>query len=276
MPPQPTCGDIVTSNVSLTGDLVCSGLTGTPGTPVFALKVGADNVTINLGGFSILGPASFGAIGTNAGACPSSFGATTNRTIGILVDGFDGARILNGSVNSFEFGMMLKSAENVRISNVEAANNAFNALSVGDFDGQSPSAKGGVLNLAVDRVYFHDNRNDAIGVSAGSQMSMSNSLVKDNCASGIFAAPRSFGGFPASTPLANVEIKSSAFVDNFRSAVNFWGAEGSVENSLIKGNNVTAGGGSDFGQISLKVSRAAPLSFGATKFETQSISLTVA
>ncbi len=192
-----------------------------------------------------------GAIGF--GPCPAFFSSTPNRTLGIRVDGFDNIRILNGRITGFEYGIIVKNATGVRINNIEADNNAFNALSVGDFDAVLSTALGGVPDLVVNRVNFHDNRNDAIGVSATSSLAMLNSHVVDNCASGIFVAPRSTGGFPADASPANADIKHSSFVDNFRSAVNFWGATGSVEHSLISGNdaNTANSQSSDFGQISL-------------------------
>lgn len=246
-PAQPSCGETITKNVKLTGDLDCSLSSGTD----VALTVGDDNITINLGGYAILGPKSLGDVGV--GACPAFFSSTPNRTIGILVDGWNNTKILNGAVNDFEYGIIVKNAEGVRINNIYAVNNLFNALSVGDFDGLVASPLGGVPDLDVNGVYFQDTRNDHIGVSADSSMSLLNSHLTDGCASGIFAAPLSTGGFPPGTPLANAEIKNSWIVDNFRSAVNFWGATGSVENSLIKGNNSNTAfsGGSDFGQISL-------------------------
>ncbi len=187
------------------------------------------------------------------GTCPAFFGSTTNRTVGIRVDGFDNINILDGVITGFEYGIIVKSAAGVGIKDIEANNNGFNALSVGDFDGVLPSAGGGVPDLVLNRAYFHDNRNDAIGVSATSSLSILNSRIEDNCASGLFAAPRTSGGFPSDAPLANVDIKHSSFVGNFRSAVNYWGAAGSVEHSLIQGNNADTifSSSSDFGQISL-------------------------
>ena len=213
----PSCGDTLTSNVTFKSDLDCSSLTGSAAAPVAALTVGADNVTINLNGHSITGPDSV------IGICPAFFSSTTNRIIGILVDGFDHTNILNGAVNDFEFGIMVKNASDVSIRNIETDNNAFNGVNAGDADGVLPSAVGGVHNLVLNRVNIHDTHNDGMAVSQGSHATVMNGWIVDNCASGAFVWPKSlFGTVPADRG-GHADFKNNQITGNFRSAINYWG-----------------------------------------------------
>jgi len=75
----PSCGQVVTKNITLTKSLKnCAS----------GLVVGADNVTINLNGYSIRG------LGSDAG-------------IGIDVSGWTGVTVKNGTITDFEQGVHL-------------------------------------------------------------------------------------------------------------------------------------------------------------------------
>src|SRR5207248_7854259 len=56
---QPSCGDVVTSNVTLTGNLDCSSSNSD------GLIVGKNGITINLAGFTIIGPSNGSYEGIN-------------------------------------------------------------------------------------------------------------------------------------------------------------------------------------------------------------------
>ncbi len=199
----------------------CSSL----GSSGVGLTVGASNITINLGGYEIIGPAT-------ATTCPATEGST-DSTKGILVEGFDNVNILNGAITGFLRGIRVKNAAGVNITNIEAYNNAFSAVRVRD----------GVPDLVVNRAYFHDNLDDHMGVSGGSHVTVMNSQLVDGCASGIFVNP---GGNSA-------DLKNNYIARNHRSAITYWGASGSAENNFIEGNNSDTefSSSSDFGQISL-------------------------
>jgi hypothetical protein len=215
----PSCGDTLTSDTTFDSDLDCSGIAANTA----ALTVGASNITINLKGYKIIGP------GTATG-CPS-FSGDSDGTRGIVVEGFNNVTILNGAITGFERGIRVKDAVDIYIKNIEAYGNAFSAVRVREN-----------AEVMLNRVYFHDNLNDAMGVSSGSQITVRNSRFKDNCASGIFV-----------NATARADIKHCSFIGNYRSAVNFWSAYGSVMNSFLKGNNAdsTDSGSSDWGQISI-------------------------
>ena len=178
---------------------------------------GSEKLNLTVNGHSITGPDSV------IGICPAFFSSTTNRTIGILVDGFDHTNILNGAVNDFEFGIMVKNASDVSIRNIETDNNAFNGVNAGDADGVLPSAVGGVHNLVLNRVNIHDTHNDGMAVSQGSHATVMNGWIVDNCASGAFVWPKSlFGTVPADRG-GHADFKNNQITGNFRSAINYWG-----------------------------------------------------
>jgi len=88
-----TCGQVVAGVVTLTEDLHCNSQT--------ALRVGADNTTINLNGFTI------DCTGAGyLGSCQDIVG-----TRGIEVNGKKGVSILGpGAINGFSVGAMLLNA----------------------------------------------------------------------------------------------------------------------------------------------------------------------
>jgi parallel beta-helix repeat protein len=83
------CGDTVTTDVTLTADLDCTGT---------ALTIGAANVTIDLGGHVISG---------------------TDTSIGIVGQGFDGITIRDGALEGFAFGVDIVKAERVTVEDLE-------------------------------------------------------------------------------------------------------------------------------------------------------------
>jgi hypothetical protein len=81
---QVGCGDVITEDTTLSGDLVnCQD----------GIIVGADNVTLNLGGHTIGG--------AGVGATPFVFHAGVTNT------GHDNVRIVNGTVRQFDTGVRL-------------------------------------------------------------------------------------------------------------------------------------------------------------------------
>jgi len=93
--PITSCGQVVTTNAFLTGDLVCAGSHG--------VVVGASKIAIDLKGFMLWGDRFFGYHG-------------------VYDSGFDGVTIKNGLVRNFHSGI-LASANEVSVMNVLASGN---------------------------------------------------------------------------------------------------------------------------------------------------------
>lgn len=87
--PGVSCGDVVTSDVTLKADLV--------GCTDIALEVGADNVTIDLGGHIL------GGVGDN---------------LGVLSDGHTGVTVTHGAIEQFGLGVLGFDSSAGAISNV--------------------------------------------------------------------------------------------------------------------------------------------------------------
>jgi parallel beta-helix repeat protein len=93
-----TCGQEITANTTLDGDLVC---TSGP-----ALIVTADNVTLDLGGHTI-----------------SGHGAASAGAPGILLRNVKGVTVQKGTVQGFGAGVAIEGGANNTVQNVTAQNN---------------------------------------------------------------------------------------------------------------------------------------------------------
>ncbi len=89
------CGDTITTNITLTHDLTCSG-TG--------LVVGAPGITVDLGGFTLSGAGAGNGIDNNGG--------------------FDNVTITNGTIDGFANGVALSGADSNTISHLTITNNS--------------------------------------------------------------------------------------------------------------------------------------------------------
>ena len=88
------CRDVVIAGTTLQADLTCSG---------DGLIIGADDITVDLSGHTIQATCS-------VGPCPV--------TSGIDNAGYDHVRIVNGTVKSFERGILLDGADHNKLSNL--------------------------------------------------------------------------------------------------------------------------------------------------------------
>jgi Right handed beta helix region len=110
--PITTCSQTVTTDAYLTQNLYCPGLNG--------VNVGADDITIDLKGFTIRG-------------------LRFLSLYGIYDDGFDGVTIKNGIVRNFVFGVRaLNDADSVSVVNLTVSGNTNFGIAI---DGASPSVK---------------------------------------------------------------------------------------------------------------------------------------
>ena len=96
-----SCGNTVTTSITLTSDLSCVGSDG--------LDVGANSITIDLNGHTIAGD------GTHQG---------------IFSQGHNGVVIKNGTVDHFDSGIFLQGGDGNTVKNVHATRNAFTGISL--------------------------------------------------------------------------------------------------------------------------------------------------
>ena len=116
-PAAVTCGQEITANTTLDGDIRCSDGP--------ALVVTKDNVVIDLGGFAIIGPAAAG------GDAP-----------GILLKNVKGVTVRKGTIRGFEAGVAIAGGANNVIENVTCEDNV--GTTEGNFgDGITVNASNG-------------------------------------------------------------------------------------------------------------------------------------
>jgi parallel beta-helix repeat protein len=119
-----TCGDTVTQSVKLTADLHCSTGDG--------LDVGANHITIDLGGHTIFGSSPYN---------------------GVADSGYPYATIKNGSIDGFVNAVYLHAAAGSAVTGIVARNNPGVAIAV-DFSPFTRVSKATVVAYGYEGVYL--------------------------------------------------------------------------------------------------------------------------
>jgi parallel beta-helix repeat protein len=104
---QPNCGDTITANTTLHHNL--------SNCPNNGIVIGADDITLNLNGHTIEGD------GTPAAGCDP---ATEFCDVGVANFGYDGVRVIHGSLRQFGGGVDFGKARRTRLLSISAARNA--------------------------------------------------------------------------------------------------------------------------------------------------------
>ena len=105
---QPKCGDTITADTRLDGDLVDC--------PNNGIVIGADDITLDLNGHRIDGD------GTPAAGCNPRKEPCDN---GVFNDGHDGVTVERGSLRDFAIGVFVVGARNDRVLDVSSKQNEF-------------------------------------------------------------------------------------------------------------------------------------------------------
>jgi hypothetical protein len=113
-PPPGRCGEVITTSTTLHANIgPCPA--GTDG-----IILGADNVTLNLNGHSVIGP---------------GVGADTGGSVGIRIAQHTGDTITSGTVSGFDAGIALIGASNNAISHMTVQNNVAPLSTPNGFEG---------------------------------------------------------------------------------------------------------------------------------------------
>ncbi|HEX2310746.1 MAG TPA: right-handed parallel beta-helix repeat-containing protein [Vicinamibacterales bacterium] len=102
-----SCGDTITTDTTLDSDLL--------GCPSNGIVIGADNITLDLGGHTVSGD------GKPVRRCPRR----QLCDFGIANDGHDGVTVRNGSVEQFAFGVSVGRARENRVLDISSSQNTF-------------------------------------------------------------------------------------------------------------------------------------------------------
>jgi len=130
-----------------------------------AIDIEVDNVTIDLNGFSIIGP-----VTCQAGATTLCTTSITPRAGVHTFTGTHNVTILNGTITGMESGVSCSSTEGCVVRNVNANNNSGYGIRVG--------TKGRVSNCS-------SQINGGAGISAGALAFVENNIVSLNGRSGL-------------------------------------------------------------------------------------------
>ena len=104
---QPKCGDTITADTRLDGDLVDC--------PNNGIVIGADDITLDLNGHRIDGD------GTEFADCPKN----EICDVGVVTDRYDGIKVKGGSIREFGVGVLVSRARDSRVVGISSPKNVF-------------------------------------------------------------------------------------------------------------------------------------------------------
>jgi parallel beta-helix repeat protein len=109
-----SCGDTITADTTLDGDLVSC--------PGNGILIGADNITLDLNGHTVAGD------DEPVLPCETPF----RCDVGVLNDGHDGVSIRHGSVKMFDDGVSVMDARDVSVVGISSSENRFDGIAFFD------------------------------------------------------------------------------------------------------------------------------------------------
>ncbi len=182
-------GDAAGYPVTITnsGSYQLTGTIVSTSTSVNVIEINANNVTLDLNGFSIIGPR--GCSGFNDTLSCSDVGMTADGITTSAVDRFN-LVVKNGIVKGFDLGIRLQ-GRNLTVNNITAEENSFGITLTGN----------GLINDCIT------NRNISTGISG----ILSTILVNNSMAMGNKAGPVFIGAGVCSNVLFNLNGNASSF-----------------------------------------------------------------
>ncbi len=212
------CGQIITTPgtvVTLTANLACDGT---------ALTVAADNVTVDLAGFTIKGG------WTDPSATSGGDPRYDGYSVGIRVTGASGARITGGTIRSFDAGIVADHSSNLLVDTV--------VLDASQYWGMWATAMGGlsVEHSTVSGTWTPGDEvpmGDGYYPEAGIEIHDSGGVnVTDSSLSGIR------GNGVLTLGVTNLTVSGTEAANNAGDGVQAWTTTGAftVRNSTFEGN----------------------------------------
>jgi parallel beta-helix repeat protein len=213
--PITSCGQTVTTNTVLIGDLDCSGSSG--------VIVGAAGITIDLKGFRLRGDRTSGHYGVDDGG------------------GFANVRVRNGTVCNFASGVYANNADGFSVLGVVATGNLVSGIAL---QGASVSVKSSVAtsngaegillggqSTSVKSSSAIGNGSDGINLSNGGSQTVTSSLAVGNTGIGIHVLANS-----------NASIKGSTASGNGSHGIVITGTGGQIKSNHADGNGFVSPG----------------------------------
>ena len=157
---QPNCGDTITADTRLDGDLVDC--------PNNGIVIGADDITLDLNGHRIDGD------GTPAAGCNPR---KEPCDIGVANDGHDGVTVKRGSLRDFGIGVFVVGARDNRVLDVSSKQNEFFGFAFGNVARSLVRDSSGSDNIAPE--------GDGMGVFGSHDLRIVDNTFRNNPGPGI-------------------------------------------------------------------------------------------
>ena len=148
---SPSCGQVVTTNVVLTANLICSETDG--------IIVGADSIKIDLNGHTISGP-------------DVDSQEKTSSKVGVMIPNMNNVVVQDGTIQGFQAGILMTGSQNVEIKGIVSKDNQIGAFSTG---------------ASIVNVHLSILMNNQIGFAGHStqQATIENNILYQNTLAGI-------------------------------------------------------------------------------------------
>ena len=154
---SPSCGQVVTTNVVLTANLICNETDG--------IIIGADSITVDLNGHTITGP----DVTPEDATVPTP---KDSSKVGIMVPNHNNVQILDGTIEGFQAGILCTGCQNLVVSEVTLKDNQ-----IGEF----------TTGASVIETRLSTIMNNAIGIAGHStqQSDITNNILFNNDLAGV-------------------------------------------------------------------------------------------
>jgi len=195
----PPCGTMVTVDFTLEEDMTCAGT---------ALIVGADGITVDLGGHSLTGS---GAIGS----------------AGVRNAGYDNVTIANGTITGFFIGVHLEGASSGTIRAITADGNVLSGIFLEE---QSDSNR--IESCVVINNGTTVHRGNGITINTSDGNTVIGTYAAGNYTQGIF-----IGGGAGTAASSNARILNNRSEQNISNGIGILGGSGHVATGNISMNN---------------------------------------
>ena len=209
------CGTVITQNTTLTANVGPCARGG--------LVIGADGITLDLGGFAVQGKAN-----------------RTGDGAGILVSGRTGVTVENGRVTDFDAGVALVGGSGNRVENLLVKDNV-GTTKRGDF-GDGIALADSDDNEIVGNDVIHNGPFDGIGLFGAS----SGNLLEDNVVSGNDVSFTADDGIRIEGPGAtNNVVRGNTVTASTLDGIAIFSDQATGQlntGNLIEGNTVTGNG----------------------------------
>lgn len=188
---NPPCGSVLTTDTTLTGDMVCAGT---------ALRIGADGITVDLNGDTISGD------GVSVGSA------------GVENAGYHKVTIENGTITAFFFGIHLEGADDNRIRAITADGNSFSGIYLEEGSDDNRIEESVVINNGSPA-----RPGNGITINGSDGNLVTRTLAANNYTQGIFV-----GGGADTAASSNTRILNNTSQGNVSNGIGVIGGSGHV------------------------------------------------